>query len=381
MFLFLLLAVATGSAGLFVWSRFYRPIAMLAEARETANRDFYEAERQTAEAIAQAGGNFPEAQLFHARLLTSLGRTDEALGQFSLIQQPERLPADLLCDLAKAAMSRGETLLAKKALEAVGTNSELYPHAQRALIQIHLQAGREDLARSMCLRLLDREPTDGTAWQVLGTIAMNRKDLAEAEDAFRRCLKLSDDSNQSQDVRADLIQILIDRGDVSGARKELTTLRRKSSMPPSERTLLEEAWLLRLEGDLRAGVELLEPLIARENEFATRARFLRGLLYVDLEENEKASADLEKVIAVQPWNKEAHHKLGVAYSRLGQSDKAAEHFAASARLLELAKELLDRSNDLAEDPANGQLRQRVAELYDQLGQPGEARRLLGGMLR
>jgi tetratricopeptide (TPR) repeat protein len=377
LFLFLVIALPAGAfASFFVWSRFYMPAAMLAEARATSARNPREAERQTAEAIAQAGGTFPEAQLFHAQLLTSLGRTDEALGQFSLIKEPGRLPAAALCDLARAAMACGDTLLAREAFAAVRPDSELYLQAQRALIQIHLQAGQEDLARSMCLKLLDREPADVTGWQVLGTVAMNRKDLAEAEKAFRQCLELAKDPTQTREVRADLIQVLIDRGDVPGARRELSTLR-DSSDESSERTLLQEAWLLRLEGNPRAGVRVLEPLISQEKQSAIRARLLRGLLYVDLGENEKARADLESVVAAQPWNKEAQHKLGVAYDRLGQREKAAEHYAAAARLVELAKELLDRSLQLTEDPTNRRLRQQVAELHDQLGQPDEARRLLG----
>lgn len=371
----LLVSALLGCAAYLYWDRVQQPQVALRRARVLATRDPLEAERMVSTAIAQRGGSFPAAQLLHAQLLLALGRDDEALGQFTLIEDPQQLPADELCDLARSALSRNQTLLARKAFQAVQSDSELFPQAQRSLVQIYLQLGWDEQVEAACRDLLERNPTDSTAWQILGTLAMNDKDLSEAEAAFRECLTHSDDPQQLQKTREDLIQVLIDQGDAQRARDELDILR-DSTGGLSGRAVIEEAYVFRLQGEPQAGIDVLDPLISGSAEFATRARFLRGLLYGDLGMDEQAAADLARVVAVQPWNKEAHHKLSVAYSRLGNTEQAASHRATAEKLTNLAAELLDLASRLKSDPTNLSLRRRVADLYTRLGQPDQARRLL-----
>jgi hypothetical protein len=78
--------------------RFYLPGQMLAEAISLSDHSLYEAEKVARDAIQQAGGKSPEAELFLTQLLAAQGRGDEALGRFSLIRRPDDLPAQKLCD-------------------------------------------------------------------------------------------------------------------------------------------------------------------------------------------------------------------------------------------------------------------------------------------
>jgi len=56
-------------------------------------------------------------------------------------------------------------------------------------------------------------------------------------------------------------------------------------------------------------------------------------------------------------------------------DKALPHAAAAQRLTEYAEELLNLEGQLALDPKHGTTRQRMAELYDLLGQPEKSSRI------
>ena len=356
-------------------ARVYLPAALLKDAIATSGKSLFEAEKLVTQAIEQAGGSYPEAEVFRAQLFAASGRGDEALGQFSLIKSPGRLPAKQLIDLGLVAMKNQESLLAEKAFLNVSAESEHYPSVLRSLIQIHLEMGRDDTAKSECERLLQLEPNDPIGWQILGTIALNRKELAEAEKAFRTCLQHSKDGQQLRKTREDLIQIKIDQGDIAGARKELTALAKESG-DFSPRAIIEDAYVLRMEGNPKKAIELLNPLADRDDAFQMRVLFLRGLLYADNGQDDEAVEDLAAVTKRQPWHKEAHHKLSVILAKLGNTKLADEHRQRADELTNLALELLNATTELAKNPSDSTLRSRVAMLYDQLGQPEQAQRIL-----
>jgi tetratricopeptide (TPR) repeat protein len=359
---------------IYVVVRVYLPMTLLKDAIASSDKGLYQAEKLVTQAIEQAGGSYPEAEVFRAQLYAASGRGDEALGQFSLIKSPERLPAKQLIDLGLVAMKNQESLLAEKAFLNVSSESEHYPAVLRSLIQIHLEMGRDDTAKSECGLLLELEPNDPTVWQIVGTIALNRKELAEAEEAFRMCLQHSKDGQQLRDTREDLIQILIDQGNVAEARKELSVLA-KVSGEFSSRAIIEDAYVHRMEGNPKKGIELLNALADRDDAFQMRVLFLRGLLYADSGQDKEAAADLAAVAKRQPWHKEAHHKLSVILAKLGNMEQADEHRRKADELTDLALELLSASTELAKNPSSSSLRSRVAFLYDQLGQPEQARRI------
>lgn len=359
---------------IYVVVRVYLPMTLLEDAIASSEKSLYQAEKLVTQAIEQAGGSYPEAEVFRAQLFAASGRGDEALGQFSLIKSPERLPAKQLIDLGLVAMKNQESLLAEKAFLNVPSDSEYYPDVLRSLIQLHLEMGRDDTAKIECGRLLELEPNDPTVWQILGTIALNRKELTEAEEAFRICLRHSKDAQQIRETREDLIQILIDKGGIADARKELSILAKESG-EFSSRAIIEDAYVHRMEGNPKKGIELLNALADRDDAFQMRVLFLRGLLYADSGQDEEAAADLVAVAKQQPWHKESHHKLSVILAKLGNIKLADEHRRKADELTDLALELLKASTELAKNPSSSTLRSRVAFLYDQLGQPEEAKRI------
>ena len=121
--------------------RFYLPGQMLAEAINLSDHSLNEAEKVAVDAIEQAGGKSPEAELCRTQLLAAQARGDEALGQFSVIPRPDDLPPEKLCDLGRVAMSHREMLLAEKASCLVSSDSESYVQAQRFVVQIHTEMG------------------------------------------------------------------------------------------------------------------------------------------------------------------------------------------------------------------------------------------------
>ena len=110
-----------------------------------------------------------------------------------------------------------------------------------------------------------------------------------------------------------------------------------------------------------------------------RAHLLRGLLWLDKDQPEKAAFSLEIVVSGQPYNKEAHHKLAQAYRQTNQIEKAQLHAGKAQKLTNQAVELLEKVEQLRADPTNSELRQRVSGLYEMLGQPEQAIRIPRGL--
>lgn len=95
---------------------------------------------------------------------------------------------------------------------------------------------------------------------------------------------------------------------------------------------------------------------------------LRGIVHLDIGEFEKAREDLGRVVTKDPFNKEAHYKLSQALLRLNKPQEAQRHLDISNRLTAAATEALNLVTQSDGKPIDQQRRQRLAELYEQLGQ-------------
>ncbi|MCA8986551.1 MAG: hypothetical protein KDA78_02860 [Planctomycetaceae bacterium] len=362
------------SAG-YYWYRILSPAQQYQRAVRIAAFRPKEAEALLESAILQSPEERPDWQYLRVKLLIQLDRWDEALGQWSLITDPARLPADDLCQVAFAAQQFGQLTFAQDLFQAASHNQQLLPKILRSLIQIHLQMGQEDLALQECKQLLEIAPQDSTAWQVLGTVYLTRKEISEAEQALRQCLLFSRNPQQVVNVREDLIQVLIDSGQLEKAKEEWHQLQAISPLL-SERAVLEYAWILRTEGKSEEGLKLLADQLGRQGPISEKAILMRGMLLTDSSKFDQAVEDLKNVVGKQPWNKEAHQQLSVVYTRLKQPELAEQHRTIAEELNNDSLTLLKLNAEIRQKPGDMQLRQQIAELYRKLGKPDQAARIL-----
>lgn len=368
-----LLAVILALGGAVLWHSHQRPKRLYEEALTLSPFDPIEADRHLEEAIASAGGDYPEAQLLRCQLLARQGLWDEALGGFSEIRDPSKLPPHDLAELAEMARSSGVFVLAEFALKAAKTPGPDLPNVLRQSIRLHLETDHSDQALKECRELLELVPDDAVAWQVQGAIHLDRKRLPEAEAAFREALVRTPAVDQQSSMREQLIRVLLDAGRAEEARKELDLLRSAGTLTPE--TQLMDAYADRLLGRWEAAHATVDWLLSNAPASEMQARLLRGMLWIDQGQPAQAVPDLEQVISQQPYNKEAQNKLAQAYRKLNQPERALPHAEAAQRLTEYAEELLRVEDKLNLEPKNEAARQRVAELYDLLGQPEKAQKV------
>ncbi|NQV27153.1 MAG: tetratricopeptide repeat protein [Rhodopirellula sp.] len=360
--------------GLF-WYFQGRPQRLYEEAQTLVATDLAQAEKLLELATASAGGNFPEAEFLHCRVLAAQRRWNEALGVFGRIADTSKLDPAQLVQFAGQARTAGANLLMQLALRAAKQPGPGLPDVLRQLIRIDIEAGRFEVALQECRELLALEPEDGVAWRILGTIHLEKKEPLAAEAAFLEAIPRINSPEEVTLVRQHLIEALLDVGKIQDARQQLKTASEAGLL--SDEMKLQEAYLDRLEGHIDAGIQTLQALLEKRlvEQQKTRAHMLLGLLWLDKSEPDKAVVSLETVVARQPFNKEAHHKLAQAYHQTGQPEKARLHSETAQQLTEQAVELLDKLEQLRADPTNSSLRQRVGDLYDLLGKPEQADRV------
>lgn len=376
-----LIALGTGLviALAFLAHSMRQPQQLFEEAERQVVINLPETERLLREAIVAADGDFPKAQFLYCRVLAAQRRWDEALGAFGGISDASGIEPSELVEFAGQARAGGADLLTLLALRAAKQPGPGLSDVLRKLIAIEIQAGRLEVALGNCRELLDLEPEDGVAWRILGTILLEQKEPAAAANAFEKALLRLKVPDQLTLVRQHLVEALLDAGMTENAREQLKVLRESHVL--SDEMKLQEAYLDRLEGQADAAITTVETLLDRtsSDEVKLRAHLLRGLLWLDKGQPEKAVLSLELVVGVQPHNKEAHHKLAQAYRQTNQFQKAQLHAGKAQKLTNQAVELLEKVERLRADPTDSEIRQRVSDLYEMLGQPEQAIRIRRGL--
>jgi tetratricopeptide (TPR) repeat protein len=197
---------------------------------------------------------------------------------------------------------------------------------------------------------------------VVAAVREQRNDLEGAVAAYRKVL-----AQHPPDVdalRELVIDHLVEIGDVASARAELDAKPVSATSSPKAR--LQEATVLRLEGNLDESLKTVERLLDEEAQLAP-ARLLRGILFLEQGEPDLAIADLDWVTDREPYNDEAHYRLGLAYTRTQQSERANVHLSESRRIFELRQQAVALHQRAIAEPNNAGVQAELARVYEAIG--------------
>lgn len=316
-----------------------RPYLLVREAKTILATDPQEAASLLEQVVASNGDSFPDAQVLWSRALLRSGRWEEAIGCFSQIQPVADVDSGDLLALAEDANLANIPLLEVMALDAVQTTDTRRAEAIIRLLELRRKAG--DLRRTIlhAEELTQLRPQEPGGWLAKARAHEQMMALPEAISSYKAALEcnLSDDA-RSQTLRA-LVQLQVQTGDIQNARSFQEQLK-KISQPLSIPDQINEARLLRLEGDIANSRVQIDNVLLRAPD-NPEALELSGTLAMEQSDYEKAEISFSKVLSVQPWNKKAHYKLGQVLSRSGQTEKAATHFNENRRLLRLSTRIVE----------------------------------------
>jgi Flp pilus assembly protein TadD len=301
-----------------------------------------------------------------------MGRWDEALGLFSLIENPTSCEPRELLRLAQEAERAGADALAPMALAAADRPGPEEATVVKLRVALEFKNGPSEEVLKLCRRLERLSPDDPYPWGVEAEILRQRKEPLAAVRAYREALRRKPGERQQLSIRVELVGQLIDSGELAAARKEMDRL--LAHPATAEAVRMKDAYLLRLEGRPAEALAQIDRVLTDSPDSAA-ALMLRGVLYFDLGRYSEAADDLGRAAKAQPYNKEARYKLGQAYLKLDRAAEAAEELEASRKLTEAEIEILELEPQFRRNQSDQKLADRLAELYEQVGRTADAERL------
>jgi tetratricopeptide (TPR) repeat protein len=317
----------------FVYLAPENPQSLYLEAERSLDSHPEQAVELAQRAIVAAKGDFPDAHLLWCRALASQQRWDEALGCFASIREPHRCTLSELLPLADAASQAEQPMLEELALDAAHRRSREQVEVVQRLVRLKY-ANREygDVLR-LCKTWEELEPQNNEPLEATMSVHQRTAEFTKAAEVARRLLRRPLTNDKRKQIQLALVGLLVDLGQAEPARQEVERLLAEGDTSPELR--LRQAQLLRLERRFEEALREIQQL-PHDEATALRALQLRGTLYFDLGQFERAREDLSRVIEQQPNHKEAHYKLAQALLRLGKQDEAQKHLQISQQLTEAA---------------------------------------------
>ena len=208
------------------------------------------------------------------------------------------------------------------------------PANERVLVlvgQIHLQAGRLELAEKSFRRAVDANVNIAEAWSGLGDVSDARNDIAEALVSYEKALA----------IKPNLFSTLLNAGQTADkADRQATSeawYRKAFEIDPKSAEAANGLGLaMAKQGHVEEGRGYFEKAIALRSDYSAAINNL-GVLYLQQGQVNDAIAAFEYGIRVAPNEDILYLNLGRTYTRMGNTDKARQ----------IMQNLLDRKPDSA----------------------------------
>jgi len=255
--------------------------------------------------------------------LLNEGRNKEAIKAFSLSLKKDKTFTESYLKRAYAYHISGEN---KRAIADYTRAIGIEPDNHEAYLNrgaLYFNTGMDELAKRDYLKALEVRPGYLIALYNLAVVSQKEGDFEEAIRLYRQVLE-QDKNNAS--IYQYIGKCYIKLGNYSLAEAFLQTSISLSSNDLHAYTLYAEA--LSLSGNKSEAVRILDKAISLD-EANFQLIFKRGILRIDLGENEKALADFSRVVAGEPKNANAWYWMGMANVNLSKPIEACLCFEKS----------------------------------------------------
>ncbi|MSR58089.1 MAG: tetratricopeptide repeat protein [Planctomycetaceae bacterium] len=347
------------------------PTRLLEQGLLAARTDRNAAERLFRRALADADGQYPDAQMALCSLLARRESWDEALALFDTVDQ-QACRADLLLDFGQRSYRAGRRAPALEALNEVRRrHTPESVQALELLIFDYAEWERHQDLIDATRELARLQPDDPARWSELIDLLKSMNRNSECLTAIQEALRQDLPDDFQRDLRHQLVDRLIVSGDVAGAKREIAQLELDEG--DSLRLSGDKLDLYRLEGDLEKALEMVTAIFP-EIQDRPDAYYVRGTIYLDLGRFAEAAGDLKRAVTGLPFHNEAHFKLAQAYRALALTKEAERHRKLAARISEKRKRIGELLNQIVDDPQNRQICNDLAALHRELEEFELARR-------
>jgi tetratricopeptide (TPR) repeat protein len=337
---------------------------VLEQARSLQEDAPFESLRLLEQAIAEANGVYPDAQVMKCHVLGEMQGWRAAERYYDTIESPEASDQGVLLDLAVAANQRHAAWLAAKALDAANHAGPHREQVVRLLMAVKFDLGEKAAVLRLCEELAELAPGDPEPWLVTAGIHHEIEQFPPALRAYKEALIRSPPKQEALRVRFQIAELSMHIGDLETADQHIRILRNlELSLPQVD---LAYAKMLRRKGRSSEAKAIAEEIITKEPQFPG-GFMLRGQLRFDEGDFRAAVADFQAVSKIIPFDHRAHYKLGQVYQRLQMTAESERHFAENHRLTDAVSQILILGRQLDQNPTSRELRLKLAEQHLVLG--------------
>lgn len=334
---------------------------------------FPEAHAALQEALA-AKSDFAPALLGLARLK---GNQDDRPGAHAIIdgilaKTPQNTTAQLFKgDLLRADGKLDEAVASYEKGIAINPRAVL---AHAAVITIHLQQGKPELAAKQLAAMEKAEPTSPLTYYMQALTAFERRDYAAARAASQNHLKLQPENPQGLQLAGQIAYV--SQSDVQAQELLRKALSKAPELDRARQTLVQS--YLR-SGQPAKAIEALQPVLSTPQTHPSWLT-MAGNVYLQAGDVRRAQEFFQRAAEADPDNKQAQTALAMARLQGGQTTEAM------ADLSRIAAEDTDINADMALIAANIRMQQydKAIKAIDQMEkkQPGNplVHNLRGGTL-
>jgi cytochrome c-type biogenesis protein CcmH/NrfG len=320
----LVLAAVTGAALRWHYGPIYHRRQRLAEAEKLAEGNDVARILETLEGILKEEPAQVRAWLLYAQVLRRLGRGEEARGallkakELGLPEAEAGREYALLLAAAGLDLRRAERLLQEQPDD---------PEVHQALAEGYANSRRWLDAERAYTRCLELRPDRGDYWFGRGRVRQEAEHFGDAAADSREAVRRSPEDFQTRWL---LIVCLLADARIAEAEQELLLCRQLH--PARAEPLIGLATCALERGNPDQAQALLTEALDRDPS-SILALIRLGNLYLSGQHDDLAIPVFEKVVRLNPRDKQGHLKLAQALRRTGDPERATEHLRRYQELL------------------------------------------------
>jgi len=303
--------------------------------------------------------------LLHGALALAEGEPAEALAELTRLEPggATRKPALLL--VGQALTGAGRPVEAAAVYRQLVELDPAYLPARYALSRYWYDRGSVAQARFELDQITRIAPREWRAWRELGGHAFDFSRYAEAVKYLEEALPLEPPPADRQEILLELGQSHFFRREYDDAVERFS---QANPTPLSESLKAEALAALGRREESQAALAKGAELDPRDRT----VRLVTARLAIQEGEPERALAPLLEQLQANPHDRECRFQLAQAYTALGRSEEATREREQFAELDRQFDRYTDLSTRVTSEPGNIPLREELAELCAQLGQPTQA---------
>lgn len=299
--------------------------------------------------VATQPGHAPEALRLEGETLNAAGRYSESEAVFRRMLADRPLPWARM-GLAVALHGQGKADEAVERLTDLVRDCPEYLATYDFLARLQEERGDSTAAQETLLAASRIAPHNTQRQRLVGDVAIRNGDLAQAEKAYQSALTRARGSSLvSADDYANLSNVLIEKGNIGGAKQVIQDLKReqRGDKQAELASLMLESQICRKEGNARGAEQRLDQALALHDSLmsetgheATSRRLQVELAQVCLSNgrDEVGGKLMQHIAAVHHDDPATLSHIRLAYEKAGKAEEG------QALLTQVNQEIVDISN-------------------------------------